>query len=474
MNYYFSAASQALLHAGKVVQAHTADGTLLPILRDVTTGRIVEVAKATAGFSLKSIGDPAQLIIRPIQMLQTHLGFLKTYQTVEIAKATAGFSLESIAAPAQLIMGPIQMIQTHRGFQKTYQMLDTLQRSVAVLQGTTAVIGVGTFAGVALSGVNLYQTLKIRKSLQKLDQKIDLKIDQVLDKISSESEDIKQRIDQVAQDVEFKIHRTILDQAYGRFQQSIRSLKNILEIQDSHSRLSNLVNIYGTLNQALADYKNPQIYNQNTNAPGRLRRYECAWQMEQAMAMIFIWKGEFGAASSQMQQLRDNIDQDIWDILSCCESEEELDFIYPELMRIHTQDLPAIAGWHAQVDYLKTAPKEELEAIKNLVNTEESPQETLAASPNNELIEQNNELIEQTQYEQLKNTSHFLALRDHLKFTINPQARQNYESYISARSPHHGYRALAASNWQEISDITVANLYWYLKSKDKDEKQTIA
>ncbi len=429
MNYYFSAASQALLHAGKLVQAHTADGTLLPILRDVTTGRMVE-----------------------------------------IAKATAGFSLESIAAPAQLIMGPIQMVQTHLGFQKTYQMLDTLQKSVAVLQGTTAVIGVGTFAGVALSGVNLYQTLKIRESLQK----IDLKIDQVLDKISSESEDIKQRIDRVAQDVEFKMHRTILDQAYGRFQQSIFSLKNILEIQDSHSRLSNLATIYGNLTQVLADYKNPQIYSQNTNAPGRLRRHECAWQMEQAVAMTFIWQGEFGAASSQMQQLRDNIYQDTWDILSCCKSEEEVDFIYPELMRIHTQDLPAIAGWHAQVDYLKTAPKEELEAIKNLVNTEESPQETLAASPDNELIEQNNELIEQTQYEQLKNTSHFLALRDHLKFTINRQARQDYESYISARSPHHGYRALAASNWQEISDITVANLYWYLKSKDKDEKQTIA
>ncbi|MBO9997954.1 MAG: hypothetical protein J7641_02930 [Cyanobacteria bacterium SID2] len=53
------------------------------------------------------------------------------------------------------------MHQTKLGFEKTYQMLGTLQSNVALLHATTAVIGIGTFAGAALSGVNLYQTLKI-------------------------------------------------------------------------------------------------------------------------------------------------------------------------------------------------------------------------------------------------------------------------------------------------------------------------
>jgi hypothetical protein len=422
MNYSFSAANQILLRAGKLVQATTADGRLLPQLRDVATGRIVE-----------------------------------------IAKATTEFSLESIAAPAQLVMGPIQMLQTHLGFQKTYKMLDTLQKSVAVLQGTTAVIGVGTVAGVALSGVNLYQTLKIRKNLQK----IDLKIDRVLDCISSESEDIRQRIDRVTEDVEFRHHRTILERAYGQFQQALESLKNMLQIQESYDRAIHLAQISAILIQALADYKNPQIYSKNTNAPARIRRYECAWQMEQAIAMIFVWQGQFASASNQMQQLRKNIHQDTWDIISCCETEEELDFIYPELKRIYTHDLPVLEEWHFQIDYLKTAPKEELEAIKTVTDASET--EILEVETSVE-----NQLIEKIQYEQLKETSHFLALRDQLKCTINPEARKEYETYISERSPHHGYRSLAASNWKEVSDITVANLYWYLKLKDNEVSQMMA
>jgi len=30
-----------------------------------------------------------------------------------------------------------------------------------------------------------------------------------------------------------------------------------------------------------------------------------------------------------------------------------------------------------------------------------------------------------------------------------------------------GYKALASSNWQEIPDLTVANLYWYFKDKQE-------
>lgn len=54
-----------------------------------------------------------------------------------------------------MAMNAGQMYQMHRGFQ-------AVQASLGVLQTTTAVIGVGTVAGVALSAVNLWQTLKLR------------------------------------------------------------------------------------------------------------------------------------------------------------------------------------------------------------------------------------------------------------------------------------------------------------------------
>ena len=44
MEYIFSAGNQALWAAGKLIQATTNTGQLLPILRDPITGKFVEVA----------------------------------------------------------------------------------------------------------------------------------------------------------------------------------------------------------------------------------------------------------------------------------------------------------------------------------------------------------------------------------------------------------------------------------------------
>jgi hypothetical protein len=46
---------------------------------------------------------------------------------------------------------------------------------------------------------------------------------------------------------------------------------------------------------------------------------------------------------------------------------------------------------------------------------------------------------------------------------LKPNLRQGHESYISQQATASGYKALAPSNWQEIPDFTVANLYWYFK-----------
>lgn len=74
---------------------------------------------------------------------------------------------------------------------------------------------------------------------------------------------------------------------------------------------------------------------------------------------------------------------------------------------------------------------------------------------------------EQLLYEDLKQNSHFLSLRDQLKFMLKPDLRREHESYISQQATVSGLNALAPSNWQEIPDLTVANLYWYFKAKQE-------
>jgi len=47
---------------------------------------------------------------------------------------------------------------------------------------------------------------------------------------------------------------------------------------------------------------------------------------------------------------------------------------------------------------------------------------------------------------------------------IKPESRQEYEVAIDTLAPKAGYSALVPSNWQDASDLTVANLYWYFNN----------
>jgi hypothetical protein len=73
---------------------------------------------------------------------------------------------------------------------------------------------------------------------------------------------------------------------------------------------------------------------------------------------------------------------------------------------------------------------------------------------------------EQLLYENLKQKSHYLSLRDQLKFMVKPDLRRAHELYISQQATASNLKALAPSNWQEIPDLTVGNLYWYFKGKE--------
>jgi hypothetical protein len=448
MEYVFSAATQARLISGQLVQVVTKTGEVLPMAKDVVTGQIVEIAK----FIGSKRAFPGSL------GSQGSLGSL--------AQLLGGGPIQPLVTATQLISAPVQMLQTHMGFQKTYKKLDAvqasiqaLQNSVGVLQATTALIGVGTVAGVVLSAVNLHQTLKLREDVKQLrlevkDGFIDLK-----KALKDQGAEIIQRIDQVAQDVKFEMHRLALIKAYGQFRQATQLIKTALLIEDLSTRNVTLGNAQLLLANALANYNEPHLL-EATCAAGHLRRVECAWAIEQTMAMTFQLQNAPAAVSDRLSHLQDKIRQDSLSVIERCNSDEELDFLFPELTRIHSHDLPVLESWQNQVDWIQTlSPDEQQLLASSDISSVDSPDtsEDLAvvAEPEEQLL-----------YENLKQKSHYLSLRDQLKFMVKPDLRRGHESYISQQAPASGLKALAPSNWQEIPDLTVANLYWYFKDKE--------
>lgn len=425
MQYIFSAVNQALLAAGKLVQVYTKEGQLLPILRDPVTGRFVEIAKVVVKTSAQPFIAPIELLMDTAQMVQTHMGFQETYRRIDLVQTS----------------------------------LNTLQNSMVVLQSTTALIGIGTVAAVALSAVNLHQTLKLREDVKQLrlevkDGFIDLK-----EALKDQGKEILSRIDQVARNVEYNNQRTILVRAYGLFEKAIARLKTALTSPDINFRNSEINGVRDMLFKALADYDNSQLL-AGTCSAGQLRRQECVWAIEQAIITTYQLQGQSETLSHALSQLQDKIRKDALNVIDRCESQEELDFLFPEITRIHGHDLAVLQSWQERVDWMQSLSKEELKQLNSAefnnseipISQETSENETVLAQPPEQLL-----------YEKLQQKSHFLSLRDQVRFLIAPDLRRNYEEYISQQAATSGYKGLAPSNWQEIPDLTVANLYWYFQ-----------
>jgi len=381
-------------------------------------------------------------------------------------KAT-GLTINSLFAPAQLLMGTAQMYQNHRGFTAVLDGLSVIQSSLGVLQATTAVIGVGTMAGVALSAVNLHQTLKLREDVKQLRLEVKNGFLDLKKALRNQGTEIIQRIDEVAQDIKFEQHRLELIKAYGRFLEATKLMKTAMSIQDLSARRVELANARQTLGEALASYNNPHLLSETSTA-GQLRRRECAWAIEQTIVLTYQLQDEPAAVSDRLSHLQDKIRQDSLTVIDRCETEDELDFLFPELTRIHDHDLAVLESWQNHVDWMRSLPASELKLLQ-------SADFTNSESPVNSDI--NTDTIadsappEQLLYENLKQKSHPESLRDQLQFMMKPELRRDSESYITQQAAIAGYKTLVPTNLQKASDLAVANLYWYFKVRDESEEE---
>lgn len=406
----FTAEAQKLLAEGALRYMTSKSGEILPILVDVSTNKTFEIARVVAGNSLSPFLVPKALI--------------------------------------DGVLGGIQMYQTHRGFQKTYEMIGAVQQSLGVLQTTTAIVGCGVAVTGVLSAVNLYQTFQLRKDIQALRKDLHngfLDLKQILGGHHSE---ILALIDQKA----FEERKRELGRAYAKFAQALKLVEFAIEMENRIARDNHLASAVQTMNESLAIYNDPHLM-ADMNAAGKLRRAECAWTIQQMIAYVFLLQDQFNAAKLCLTDLQTKMQQNSLVIVEACESEAELDFIFPELSRIHQHDLPALGLWQTQLDIVQALPPSELKLLPNLGDCVADPiQAEIVEAP------------EEVTYAELRWNSDFNSLRDQLRLIIKPELRQDYEIEIEQRAKKVGYSAIAQSNLQEASDSTIANLYWYFKN----------
>ncbi|MEG4251220.1 hypothetical protein [Microcoleus sp. Pol10D4] len=439
MDYIFTPATQARLNSGNLVQPAAKTGKLLPAARDPVTGEFVEIAKIFYQSRSETLSSRGVIGL--------------------LAQLAGGGPIQPLVAPVYVTVAPLQVAQTHQGFQKIYRMLNCLKINLAVMQATAAVIGMGAVSSTVLSAVNLNQVLKIREEAK--HQKLKIK-DGFIDLrhiLKDRGVEVIQQIFKVAHDSSFEMHRQKLVNGYEIFSKAIKRCQSALTVPDLKLRNSEINSGRDMLFEALKIYDNSSLLEGLCSA-GQLRQMECVWAIEQAIGVTFHLQRAYDMVSDRLVELQSKIRQNLLTVVKGCQSELELDFLFPEVTRILGHDLSVIEFWQNEVDWMQTlSPKEQHQlasldklAVETLKSSVYTTFAVLAAEP--------------SLYESLKQKSHFLSLRDQLTFAVSPEIRRRYEFYVSQQAIATGYQALAASNWQEISDLTVANLYHFFQIRE--------
>ena len=391
------------------------------------------------------------------------LGIARDRATGHFVGAAIGMVAEPLFAIPDFVLGVAQMVQTDRGFKEIDKKLDVIQyglksleANVGILSASTAVIGVGVVAIAALSAVNLHQTLKMREDIKELKLTVTHGFINIEALMKDQKAAVIAEIKLLAESINFEQHRLILSQAYEKFAMAQRLIQSALLMEDKHTRNSTLTSAQHILATALADYNNPELF-KATCAVGYLRRVECAWAIEQTISLTYQLLNEPASVSNSLSHLQERIRQDILIVIERC-TRDEIDFIFPEITRIYNQDLAVLNSWQNQVDWMLSLSADERKQLASL-NMENTP-----VSKTHEEVAIVAEPQEIALYQNLQQKSHFKALLDQLRFLIKPSLRQQHESYISQKANTSGYKALAPSSWEEINDLTVANLYWYFQS----------
>ena len=383
------------------------------------------------------------------------LGMVRDAATGQFVAHAIGTGFNPLTAAPQIIMGAGQLYQGH----KALQGIKALSASVATLQATTAVIGVGTVAVAALAAVNLWQTLKLRKDVQQMRVEVREGFIDIKQILAEQGIELIEQIQKVSEDVEFRAHRTILARAYGLFEKAMNRLCSAVAMQDLRSRSDEIAAARDMLFQSLSDYDNGQIMG-GIGAAAYIRRRECVWAIEQAIALTYQMQGEWQTVSDRLTALNVTIRRDAVATLDQAETIDELDFLFPELTRIHNHDLVAINAWNDHIEWSKTLSNEEMKQLNAL-----EIKETESSSVAEDCFD--DEPVEYAVYEDAKSSFVPQALYDSLVYSFSPELRQQSEEYIAERATLESLSAFSPQNLKKASPLAVANLELYFAIRDE-------
>ncbi len=400
------------------------------------------------------------------------IGMVRDAATGQFAAHAIGMGLNPLTAIPSMAMGAGQLYQGH----KALQGIKALSASVATLQATTAVIGVGVVGVAALSAVNLWQTLKLRKDVRQMRVEVKEGFIDLKQVFADQGTELIEHIQHVSEDVEFRAHRTILARAYGLFDKALNRLGSAVTMQDLSARHDEIKAARSMMFQALSDYDNGQIMG-GISSVAYIRRRECVWAIEQAIAMTYELQGEWQTVCDRLTDLNTTIRKDVSVTLDKIETTDELDFLFPELTRIHDHDLVAIEAWKNRVEWTQTLSREEVKQLKAFTEDESIESEDVAATEDcsNE-ARANDRPAEYAFYENAKSNFVPAALYESLVYSFDLEARRQGEEYIAQRAMLESLAAFSPQNLSKASPLAVANLNLYFAAQDEPliEEDTVA
>ncbi|HEY9863851.1 MAG TPA: hypothetical protein V6D21_06700 [Candidatus Obscuribacterales bacterium] len=383
--------------------------------------------------------------------------------TIPVASAVPYLGTVLIIAKiaVRTYQGKVESDNLNRDLDYLKKGVDSVQEKASILESVTATLGVGVALLGILSAQNLQQTRELNRKLDLVQLGLEKGFTDLKLMINSQGDEILKTINQVSQEIQQEIHSVQFIKAYGIFQ-SVHNdrLPSALITQNPTDRNDKLNLTWNELQNCLAIYNNKELIS-CPSISGKLKRLECAWAIEQTLALIDILKNDFDACIFQLNHLREKIIKDCLYLTESCQSEAEIDFIFPRINSIINHDMLLIDFWKNNLKVIQNLSVEDQEKLANLDVTDilslNQAQESNALQKRSPF-----EL-----YQELKAQSHFVALKDQLKFLIKPELRFEYESYISQRAIAINFQGLALTNWQEVPDLTVANLYYYFKAQEQ-------
>jgi hypothetical protein len=253
-----------------------------------------------------------------------------------------------------------------------------------------------------------------------------------------------------------------LVRAYGLFQQAIARLKIAVSIQDLSLRYDEITAARGMLFDALADYRNDQILD-NVCSAARLRRQECAWAIEQAIAMTYQLQGELSAVCDHLSHIQQVMRKDMVSVVASCSIDSELGFLFPEITRIYHHDLALVEAWQNHTSWQKSLPPSELKQLQELPGSD-----AMSEVEDQDVSIALNKPVEYQIYNDAQTQSHPIAIRDGLLLMIDAGLRGRQEDYITQRAANKGWNALTKQNLQAASPWNIANLSIYFKVEDQE------